>query len=654
MAKKYIKLMKKADFNLLAKKFNLDPVIMRLLVNRDIKEEDMESYLYPKESDINSPYILKDVEEAARAIKQFIEEHKKIRIIGDYDVDGIMSTYILVSSLRNLGANVDYDIPNRVTDGYGINERLVRKAKEDGVDMIITCDNGIAAYDAIELSEKEGIFTIVTDHHLVPYEIINEKKVEKLPPSHFVVNPHRKDDESKFKEICGAVVAYKVCLVLYDIFNKDNYYVRSKLKYAAMATICDVMPLIDENRAIVKIGLKELTEVKNIPFEDIQSINGNNDESGGFDLLNERSDQNEIAYQNERSDQNEIADQNERSDKKEIAYKNDISDKYVTSEDIPIKELMEAAGVKNYVSSFTIGFMIGPIFNASGRISDAKIAVEMLLCKDIEKIKEAAKNLVELNSIRKNKTKEATEEAQVQVEKYKDDDVLVLYLKDLHESIAGIVAGRIKEQENKPTIVLVDGKNFAKGSGRSIDSYLMYDELHKCEDLLLKYGGHKKAAGLSLEADNIDELRKRLNKNSSLTEDDFVSTVNIDVVMPISYISIKLIKEVGILEPFGEMNAKPLFADQNIRILKIREIGKDKNYLKFDLLDEKNRVVDAVMFSGAEEAKAKLIERYGDSIITESSYKNLNPNVTITFTYYPSINEYHNIENIQVVIQDIL
>lgn len=630
MAKKYIKLMKKADFNLLAKKFNLDPVIMRLLVNRDIKEEDMESYLYPKESDINSPYILKDVEEAARAIKQFIEEHKKIRIIGDYDVDGIMSTYILVSSLRNLGANVDYDIPNRVTDGYGINERLVRKAKEDGVDMIITCDNGIAAYDAVELSEKEGIFTIVTDHHLVPYEIINEKKVEKLPPSHFVVNPHRKDDESKFKEICGAVVAYKVCLVLYDIFNKDNYYLRSKLKYAAMATICDVMPLIDENRAIVKIGLKELTEVKNIPFEDIQSININNDESGRFDLLNERPDQNKIAY------------------------KNDISDKYITSEDIPIKELMEAAGVKNYVSSFTIGFMIGPIFNASGRISDAKIAVEMLLCKDIEKIKEAAKNLVELNSIRKNKTKEATEEAQVQVEKYKDDDVLVLYLKDLHESIAGIVAGRIKEQENKPTIVLVDGKNFAKGSGRSIDSYLMYDELHKCEDLLLKYGGHKKAAGLSLEADNIDELRKRLNKNSSLTEDDFVSTVNIDVVMPISYISIKLIKEVGILEPFGEMNAKPLFADQNIRILKIREIGKDKNYLKFDLLDEKNRVVDAVMFSGAEEAKAKLFERYGDSIITESSYKNLNPNVTITFTYYPSINEYHNIENIQVVIQDIL
>lgn len=630
MAKKYVQLMKKADFNALAEKFNLDPVIMRLLVNRDIKEEDMESYLYPKESDINSPYILKDVEEAARTIKQFIEEHKKIRIIGDYDVDGIMSTYILVSSLRNLGANVDYDIPNRVTDGYGINERLVRKAKEDGVDMIITCDNGIAAYDAVELSEKEGIFTIVTDHHLVPYEIINGKKVEKLPPSHFVVNPHRKDDESKFKEICGAVVAYKVCFVLYDIFNKDNYYVRSKLKYAAMATICDVMPLIDENRAIVKIGLKELTEVKNIPFEDIQSINGNNDESGGFDLLNERSNQNKIAY------------------------KNDISDKYITSEDIPIKELMEAAGVKNYVSSFTIGFMIGPIFNASGRISNAKIAVDMLLCNDIEKIKEAAKNLVELNSIRKNKTKEATEEAQVQVEKYKDDDVLVLYLKDLHESIAGIVAGRIKEQENKPTIVLVDGKSFAKGSGRSIDSYLMYDELHKCEDLLLKYGGHKKAAGLSLEADNIDELRKRLNKNSSLTKDDFSSTVNIDVVMPISYISIKLIKEVGILEPFGEMNAKPLFADQNIRILKIREIGKDKNYLKFDLLDEKNRVVDAVMFSGAEEAKAKLIERYGDSIITESSYKNLNPNVTITFTYYPSINEYHNIENIQVVIQDIL
>lgn len=630
MAKKYVQLMKKADFNALAEKFNLDPVIMRLLVNRDIKEEDMESYLYPKESDINSSYILKDVEEAARAIKQFIEEHKKIRIIGDYDVDGIMSTYILVSSLRNLGANVDYDIPNRVTDGYGINERLVRKAKEDGVDMIITCDNGIAAYDAVELSEKEGIFTIVTDHHLVPYEIINGKKVEKLPPSHFVVNPHRKDDESKFKEICGAVVAYKVCFVLYDIFNKDNYYVRSKLKYAAMATICDVMPLIDENRAIVKIGLKELTEVKNIPFEDIQSINGNNDESGGFDLLNERSNQNKIAY------------------------KNDISDKYITSEDIPIKELMEAAGVKNYVSSFTIGFMIGPIFNASGRISNAKIAVDMLLCNDIEKIKEAAKNLVELNSIRKNKTKEATEEAQVQVEKYKDDDVLVLYLKDLHESIAGIVAGRIKEQENKPTIVLVDGKSFAKGSGRSIDSYLMYDELHKCEDLLLKYGGHKKAAGLSLEADNIDELRKRLNKNSSLTKDDFSSTVNIDVVMPISYISIKLIKEVGILEPFGEMNAKPLFADQNIRILKIREIGKDKNYLKFDLLDEKNRVVDAVMFSGAEEAKAKLIERYGDSIITESSYKNLNPNVTITFTYYPSINEYHNIENIQVVIQDIL
>lgn len=630
MAKKYVQLMKKADFNALAEKFNLDPVIMRLLVNRDIKEEDMESYLYPKESDINSPYILKDVEEAARAIKQFIEEHKKIRIIGDYDVDGIMSTYILVSSLKNLGANVDYDIPNRVTDGYGLNERLVRKAKEDGVDMIITCDNGIAAYDAIELSEKEGIFTIVTDHHLVPYEIINGKKVEKLPPSHFVVNPHRKDDESKFKEICGAVVAYKVCLVLYDIFNKDNYYVRSKLKYAAMAIICDVMPLIDENRAIVKIGLKELTEVKNIPFEDIQSININNDESGRFDLLNERPDQNKIAY------------------------KNDISDKYITSEDIPIKELMEAAGVKNYVNSFTIGFMIGPIFNASGRISNAKIAVDMLLCNDIEKIKEAAKNLVELNSIRKNKTKEATEEAQAQVEKYKDDDVLVLYLKDLHESIAGIVAGRIKEQENKPTIVLVDGKSFAKGSGRSIDSYLMYDELHKCEDLLLKYGGHKKAAGLSLEADNIDELRKRLNKNSSLTKDDFSSTVNIDVVMPISYISIKLIKEVGILEPFGEMNAKPLFADQNIRILKIREIGKDKNYLKFDLLDEKNRVVDAVMFSGAEEAKAKLIERYGDSIITESSYKNLNPNVTITFTYYPSINEYHNIENIQVVIQDIL
>lgn len=606
MAKKYFQQMKKADFKALGKKFNIDPVIARLLVNRDIKEEDMYSFLNPKEDDIISPYILQDGEKAAKKIKDFILNKKKIRIIGDYDVDGIMSTYIFVSSLKNLGADVDFDIPNRVKDGYGLNERLVEKARHDKVDLIITCDNGIAAFSAIELATRYGIYTIVTDHHIVPYDIIDGQVVERLVKADYVINPHRKDDKSPFKDICGAYVAYKMCILIYDAMKISTSYVRTKLKYAAIATICDVMPLIDENRVIVRIGLRELSYIKNLK---------------------------DLSY--------------------ETLEKNNL--KYITDDDYPIKEVLCAAGIKNEeVLSDTIGFIIGPLFNATGRLDDASIAVNLLLSRDTNKIVSLSQKLFRLNNERKNKTLKALSDAKIQMDKYMDDDILVLYLKNLHESIAGIAAGRIKEISNKPTFVLVEGENCAKGSGRSIENYPMYEELNKCSDLLLKYGGHKMAAGLSLKEENIDAFRKRLNDNSILKPDDFIEKVNIDLKMPLSYISKKLIKELSILEPCGEKNNKPLFADKDIRMLKVREIGKNKNVLRFDLLDEKRNVIKGIMFSNTAEAKEKLFNRYGKSIIEESEYRNLDSNVKITFTYYPTLNYYKNMESIQVVIDDII
>ena len=529
---KWFVTMKKADFNGIAEKYQISPIIARLMRNRDvIGDEAIDFYLNGTVEDLYDGLLMKDMDRAVDILKEKIEEGKKIRVIGDYDIDGVNATYILQQGLAGLGADVDTDIPDRIKDGYGLNQMLIDRALEDDVDTIVTCDNGIAAMSEIAYGKENGMTIVVTDHHEVPYLEENGKKKYLLPPADAVVDPHRADCEYPFKGLCGAAVAYKLVEVLYRVSGKSEQEVEhlqdNLMENVAIATIGDVMDLVGENRVFVKKGLELLKTTKN---EGLHA-------------------------------------------------------------------LMQCTGVDTAnLNTYHIGFVLGPCINAGGRLDTAKRALELLNASNRREAVTLAADLKELNDSRKEMTEEGVEEAVRQIESssWKDDQVLVVYLPKCHESIAGIIAGRIKERYYRPTFVLTRGETGVKGSGRSIEAYDMFAEMSRCRELFTKFGGHKLAAGLSLEEENVEVFRKRINELADLTEDDLQMKVSIDMRLPFPYINEELIHELKILEPFGKGNGKPLFAESKLRVIQPRIFGKNRNVLKCRLEDQQGNQMEAV------------------------------------------------------------
>lgn len=568
---KWFVTMKKADFNGIAEKYQISPIIARLMRNRDvIGDEAIDFYLNGTVEDLYDGLLMKDMDRAVDILKEKIEEGKKIRVIGDYDIDGVNATYILQQGLAGLGADVDTDIPDRIKDGYGLNQMLIDRALEDDVDTIITCDNGIAAMNEIAYGKEQGMTIVVTDHHEVPYLEENGEKKYLLPPADAVVDPHRADCEYPFKGLCGAAVAYKLVEVLYRVSGKSEQEVEhlqeSLMENVAIATIGDVMDLVGENRVFVKKGLELLKTTKN---EGLHA-------------------------------------------------------------------LMQCTGVDTAnLNTYHIGFVLGPCINAGGRLDTAKRALELLNASNRREAVTLAADLKELNDSRKEMTEEGVEEAVRQIESssWKDDQVLVVYLPECHESIAGIIAGRIKERYYRPTFVLTKGEAGVKGSGRSIEAYDMFAEMSRCRELFTKFGGHKLAAGLSLEEENVEVFRKRINELADLTEEDLQMKVSIDMRLPFPYINEELIHELKILEPFGKGNGKPLFAESKLRVIQPRIFGKNRNVLKCRLEDQQGNQMEAVYFGEVEDCLRQMEKKQ-----------------IMSFTYYPSINEYMGRRTIQLTI----
>ena len=560
---------KKADFQKIGSEFGIDPVIARLIRNRDIQDmKEIRSYLYGTLAEIPSPWKMKDMERAVQILQKKITQKKKIRIIGDYDIDGVTATCILLKGLKRLNANVDTYIPDRVKDGYGMHEQLINKALEDGIDTILTCDNGIAAAAEIEYAKKEGLTVIVTDHHDIPFRDTEDGRIWIIPKADAVVNPKQNDCLYPNKNICGAVVAWKLIWALYERLGIDSDEIWDFLELAAIATVGDVMDLQGENRIIVKEGLKKLSSTS---FEGLKAL---------------------------------------------ICVNN-----------------LEGAEI----TAYHVGFVIGPCINASGRLDTAARSLELLLADNMEDAMKLADDLYDLNQSRKAMTEQGKEQAIQSIEENNlgKDRVLVVYLPDCHESLAGIIAGRIREAYNKPVFVLTKGSDGVKGSGRSIEAYSMYEELVKCSDLLMQFGGHPMAAGLSMEEKNVELFRRRLNDNCTLTEQDLIPKIMIDVPMPISYLSKKLTEQLKVLEPFGKGNSKPLFAQKNLRAVGIRVFGRNRNVAKMLLIDGNGIKMDAVYFGEAQE--------FVDFVQAHD---------TISVTYYPEINVFQGRENLQVVIKN--
>lgn len=555
---------KRADFNEMARLHRISPVTARILRNRDITDRaSVEKYLRGGLKDLYSPHLLKDMDRTVNILKDKIEKGLPVRIVGDYDIDGVCSTYLLYRALRRVGAHVDYEIPDRIKDGYGINESMIRAAHEDGIDTLLTCDNGIAAVPQIRLAKELGLTVLVTDHH----DIMQEEGRDVLPPADAVVNPKQKECSYPYAEICGGMVAFKLVQALYEACGVENEEWLSMVEFAAIATVGDVMKLQDENRIIVKEGLKRIGRTKSMG------------------LL-------------------------------KLIEKNDLD--------------------KEKMTAYQIGFVIGPCLNAGGRLQTAKLALSLLLSEDEEEADRLAGELEALNDQRKDMTKQGTDQAVELVEKfYQNDKVLVVYLPECHESLAGIIAGRLRESFQKPAFVLTDGEECVKGSGRSIEAYHMFDALVEVKELLLKFGGHPMAAGLSLSKEYVDEFRKRLNEESGLTEEDFIKKIWIDVPMPLEYISEPLIEELEILEPFGQGNEKPMFAQKGLHIRSVRVLGKNRNAVKFSLATDKGAPMDAMLFTD------------GDAFLEELGKSRL-----LDVIYYPAVNEYNGNKTLQIVIKN--
>lgn len=567
---------KRADFNGLAKELGVSPVSVRIMRNRGMEtKEAMERYLYGTLDGLYDGGRMKNMGEAVAVLIKKLREEKRIRIIGDYDIDGVCASYLLLTGLRRaereLGertgpagsTRIDYEIPDRVRDGYGINEAIIRQAAADGVDTLVTCDNGIAAAKEISLAKELGMTVVVTDHHEVPVE--EERQV--LPPADVVVDPKQEGETYPFREICGAVVAYKLVEKLYEASGVPREEWRELLEFAAIATVGDVMRLQDENRILVKYGLKQMARTRNLG----------------------------------------------------------------------LRKLVEKAGLDiTDLSAYHIGFVIGPCLNAGGRLQTAKAALRLFLSEDEAEAERLAEELKELNDIRKDMTKKGEDEAIAQVEtQYMEDKVLVVFLPDCHESLAGIIAGRVREHFHKPSIVLTRSGDMVKGSGRSIEPYHMFRELTKVRELLPKFGGHPMAAGLSIKEEDVPEFRRRLNENAVLTEEDFIPRVWIDVPMPLEYVTEGLVEELKRLEPFGQGNEKPLFAQKGLMIRSLRVLGKNRNVVKLGLVTDTGLSMDGLLFGD------------GDAVQKELAGKD-----RIDIVYYPDVNEYNGNRTLQAVIRN--
>ena len=562
---------KGAPFQEIAEKFNIHPILARLIRNRDvIGDENIDIYLNGTIADLHDGMLMKDMDRAVDILMEKIREGKKIRVIGDYDIDGINATYILLEGLRRLGGEVDIDIPDRMKDGYGLNMTLIDRACEEDVDTIITCDNGIAAREEIAYGKRLGMTIIVTDHHEVPYEEEGDTKQYMPPPADAVIDPKRVDCEYPFPELCGAAVAYKVVETLFETFGGDAEDVDYLMENVAIATVGDVMDLVGENRIFVKQGLEMIKRTQNLG----------------------------------------------------------------------LKALLECTKVDvEHLSAYHIGFVIGPCLNASGRLDTAKRALELLCAKNHREADILAGDLKALNDNRKDMTALAVEEAVKQVEttELHKDKVLVIFLPNCHESLAGIVAGRIRERYYKPTLIITKAEEGLKGSGRSIEAYHMYEELNKVKHLLTKFGGHKLAAGFSLQENKLEEFRESLNQKTELTDEDLIPKISIDMQLPISYIDEQLIGELGLLEPFGKGNAKPVFVEKDLTVLNARVLGKNQNVLKMQVQDANGNMIDAMYFGD--------VQRFQD-------YYEQKPGAKAAFTFYPTINEFQGKKSLQIVIQN--
>lgn len=580
---RWVLLRKGADFEEIGKKYQISPRLACLIRNRDvIGEEAVDRYLNGTISDLYDGMLMKDMDKAIDILKEKILEDKKIRVIGDYDIDGVNATYILLEGLERLGADVDSDIPDRISDGYGLNRHLVERAYEAGVDTLITCDNGIAAADEIAYGKEMGMTVIVTDHHEVPFDEHDGEKRYRIPPADAVMDPKQPDCLYPFKGLCGAAVAYKLMEALWESMGKDSADLDELIENVAIATIGDVMDLEDENRIFVKEGLQMLRRTKNPG----------------------------------------------------------------------LKALIECTGIdKNSLNSYHIGFVLGPCINASGRLDTAKRALELLRAGTQKEADILAGDLKALNDSRKDMTEEAVKQAEEQVETttISKDKVLVVYLPDCHESLAGIVAGRIRENYYKPVFVLTDAEEGVKGSGRSIDGYHMYEELNKCKEFLTKFGGHRLAAGLSLPKENVGKFREMLNKNCTLTEEEMKEKVTIDMEMPFGCVTEGLVKELELLEPFGKGNTKPVFAARDVTLLGARILGKNRNVLKLQVQDVNGCRIEAMLFHHADDFLGKLEEQYGKTEV-EALLKGRGRQIRISMTYYPDINEYMGEKTPQIVV----
>ena len=580
---------KKADFKLIAEKFGIREITARLLVNRGLVfEEEIAEYLSAKSDTLFPVDRLSGMEKACEILEEKIKAQSKIRVIGDYDVDGIMSSYILVDALRSLDAVVDFKIPDRIQDGYGLNIRLVKEAIEDGVDTILTCDNGIAASKEIELAKQAGLTVIVTDHHEIPFHMEGEKKCFDLPPADVLIDP--KLSEQNMTEICGAVVALKLIKELLE--RRETFVGEAKslwyryLPMAATATVCDVMELRKENRALTKEGLRAFTTTENLGLRALLAVNQLNSEM---------------------------------------------------------------------LSSYHLGFVLGPCFNASGRLDTAEKGLRLLLAESESEAGLLAEELKSLNDARKEQTVRQTELAIAQLEAMREmgklDKVLVLYLPNCHESLAGIIAGRIKERYNRPAIVLTASEQGIKGSGRSIEGYSMFEELSTCKDLFAAFGGHAMAAGLTLKGDTVEEFRERLNRQTTLTDDDLEEKVSIDAVLPFAGVDERMMEELQLLEPCGKGNPKPVFAESGVRVVRLFSIGRTTRAIKMTLENTRQEKIVGLYFGDANSFDAYIAEQFSNEAL-ERLYQGRETQVYLTLSFYPSINEYQGVKTPQIVVQN--
>lgn len=577
---------KQADFEKIGKQFQINPVTARIIRNREMVEvEQIQRYLFGGEEDLYDARLLKGGCDGAKILKKSIQQNKKIRIIGDYDVDGVTSTYILYQGILKCGGNVDTEIPHRKTDGYGVNEHIIEQANKDGVEVIVTCDNGISALEAIHLAKSYQMTVIVTDHHEIPFQYDkNNRKILKKSEADVIINPKQEECKYPFKGLCGAGVAFKFVELLYDEFQIPKTEIKEFYTYVALGTICDVMDLIDENRIFVKLGLAQINQ----------------------------------------------------------------------TQDVSLLALIKQCKLEaNQITCYHIGFVIGPCMNASGRLDTAKKTLELLLTKEESKASRLAGDLVKLNIERKTLTEEYFQQAIEKIEEnqWDKDKVMVVFLPECHESIAGIIAGRLREKYYRPVFVLTRGEEAVKGSGRSIEAYSMYEEMTKADEFFLGYGGHPLAAGCSLNEDKVDLLRSRLNECCKLKEEDLYEKVAIDVAMPMNYVTKELVEEFHILEPFGKGNTKPLFAEKDVTIRNIKIVGSNHKLLKFEVGESDEKPIDGIYFGDYEKFLKKIEEKYG-KVALDNLFQGKEKNVKMSFTFYPDINEFRGATRLQMVIKN--